>query len=198
MIRLLSWRGAALGTLAGLLLATSGSAQVSRTPRVITGSGTTPARVTPRFELWAETKLLMDGLAQPNHSGLEKHLKDRPADNDTWTFIRGQALLLAETGNLLLLRPPRSAGRDTWYSETMEMRRAAGALARQAGRRDYSASQAALKTLTAACNRCHQTFRVPVRLGPEAERLPEPTPKPGPKTKPKPPRKPDPDPDDDI
>ena len=34
------------------------------------------------------------------------------------TTPRGQALLLAETGNLLLLRPPKTQGRDTWWRET--------------------------------------------------------------------------------
>ena len=52
----------------------------------------------------------MDGLNLPNYRGLDKLLKQKPADADTWTFIRGQSLLIAETGNLLLLRPPRSGG----------------------------------------------------------------------------------------
>ena len=64
----------------------------------------------PKFEVIAETSLLMDGLNQSNYRSLEKLLKQKPADAETWTFIRGQALLIAETGNLLLLRPPRSGG----------------------------------------------------------------------------------------
>ncbi len=81
----------------------------------------------PRFEAVAETKLLMEGLAHPNYRALEKHLEGKgPPDGDTWTFARGQALLIAETGNLLLLRPPRNDGRDTWMRRAMDMRAVGG------------------------------------------------------------------------
>jgi hypothetical protein len=115
----------------------------------------------------------MEGLALANHRSLSRLLKEEPADRDTWVFARGQALLLAETGNLLLLRPPRNNGRDTWMRLAMGMRSKAGALARKAAARDYAGSQKALAELTGACNRCHQTFRVPVRVGPEREPKPD-------------------------
>ena len=118
----------------------------------------------------AETRLLMEGLANSNYRSLQRLLKTKPGDNDTWVFVRGQALITAETGNLLLLRPPRNTGRDTWMKLAMDMRGKAGALARQAAARDYPASRTALENLTASCNRCHQMFRVPVKVGPEAEK----------------------------
>ncbi len=122
--------------------------------------------VTPKFEVVAETKLLMEGLALPNYRGLETLLNSRPGDAETWTFVRGQALLIAETGNLLLLRPPRKEGRDTWYRRAMELRTAAAELARTAGGRDYARSHAAFADLTNVCNHCHRNFRVNVRVGP--------------------------------
>ena len=55
----------------------------------------------------------MEGLANPNLRGLGKILAEKPADAEAWGFARGQALLVAETGNLLLMRPPRSeAGKE--------------------------------------------------------------------------------------
>jgi hypothetical protein len=110
----------------------------------------------------------MEGMAQPNYQSVAKILRERPADVETWTFARGQAILLAEMGNLLLLRPPRNQGRDTWMREAMDMRQAAAGLARQTGNRDLERSRSAFVDLTATCNRCHQTFRVPVRVGPDA------------------------------
>jgi hypothetical protein len=161
------WLGAlVLATL--LLAAAAGQEKVPLPVQAPTPRPTTP-RVTPRFEALAETKLLMEGLAMPNYQSLEKFLKDKPADPETWTFARGQALLIAETGNLLLLRPPRSQGRDAWNQRAMDMRQAAGVLARQAGKGDLEASRAALTALGNACNKCHQTFRVPVRVGPGAK-----------------------------
>ena len=124
---------------------------------------------TPKFEALAETKLLMDGLAHSNYRAVEKHLQDKgPPDADTWKFARGQALLIAETGNLLLLRPPRNDGRNTWMRRAMDMRQSAGELARRLGNHDLPRSRTALLDLTNKCNACHQTFRVPTRIGPNA------------------------------
>ncbi|MGL4555504.1 MAG: cytochrome c [Gemmataceae bacterium] len=146
-------RIALAAVLGAALLITPGSAQ--------TGA------VTPKFEVVGETRLLMEGLAGSNHKSLMKLLKTKPADNDTWVFARGQAILIAETGNLLLLRPPRNSGRDAWNRLAMGMRSEASALARATSARDHPTSRSALGRLTAACNRCHTTFRVPVKVGPE-------------------------------
>jgi hypothetical protein len=127
-----------------------------------------PTKIVPRFDVVAETSLLMEGLAQPNYRGLEKNLKEKPADAETWTFLRGQALLIAETGNLLLIRPPRKEGQDAWFRSATELRETAAALAKHAANRDYDRCRAALINVSSACNRCHQYFRVPVRLGPGA------------------------------
>jgi hypothetical protein len=124
----------------------------------------------PRLEPVAETKLLMEGLAQANFKGLDRLLQKKPADVQTWTFARGQALLIAETGNLLMLRPPRNEGEAAWLQRATELREAATALARSAAARDYDASQRGLVNVANACNRCHQTFRVPVEIAPFEER----------------------------
>ena len=83
----------------------------------------TTTRVVPRLVAVAETKLLMEGLLQPNFRGLEGLLKEKPATEEAWSFARGQALLMAETGNLLLLRPPHNLGRDTWQQRAMDCAR---------------------------------------------------------------------------
>ncbi len=158
------------------LAATSLTAQVRRTPERLPppGFGAPEAKFTPKFEALAETKLLMEGLAQPNYRAVEKHLQGNgPADVDTWMFARGQALLMAETGNLLLLRPPRNDGRDVWMRRAMDMRQSAAALARRLGNRDLARSRTAMIDLTNKCNDCHQTFRVATRIGPNAEPEPE-------------------------
>ena len=143
-----------------------GAALMALAPVLLSAAGAAPApKVTPKFDAVAETALLMDGLNDANYRGLEKILKQKPADADTWTFARGQALLIAETGNLLLLRPPRNGGQDAWFQDAMDLRAAAADLARKAGDRDYEGSVAGLKTVAANCNKCHETFRVTVRVG---------------------------------
>jgi hypothetical protein len=131
---------------------------------------TNKGKATPRLEPVADTKLLMEGLANPNLRALGKLLNDKPKDAEAWGFARGQALLIAETGNLLLLRPPRSAtGEGPWMSHASDLRESATELARSAAAKDYAKSRSALASLANACNRCHQTFRVPNRIDPFAD-----------------------------
>ena len=157
-------RTAALLALAPILLTVAGAAPADR-----------PApKVVPKFAAVAETSLLMDGLNEANYRGLEKMLKQKPTDADSWTYARGQALLIAETGNLLLLRPPRNAGQDAWFRDAMDLRDAAADLAHKAGDRDYDGSVAGMKIVAAACNKCHQTFRVATQVGGEGSERREP------------------------
>lgn len=122
------------------------------------------ARTLPRPEPMAETRLLMDGLAQANFRGLNQNLRQQPGDVESWVFIRGQALLLAETANLLMLRPPRTAGQEAWLEHAGELRTAAVRLARAAADQDYGRCRTGLAELANSCNRCHQKFRVTTRI----------------------------------
>ena len=125
-----------------------------------------PPKALPKLEAVAETKLLMEGLNLSNFHGLEKLLAEKPTEAEAWKFMRGQALLIAETGNLLLIRPPKNAGESAWMERATDMREAATALAKFAADRDYEKSRQGLVTLAGTCNRCHQTFRVPARMTP--------------------------------
>ncbi len=117
----------------------------------------------------AETKLLMNGLAAVNLRGLGKHLREKPTEAEAWTFARGQALIIAETGNLLLIRPPRTNGQELWLGHAADLRDAADKLARATVAKDYPKARAGLAGVANVCNRCHQTFQVPNRVDPFAE-----------------------------
>jgi hypothetical protein len=121
----------------------------------------------PRLEPVADTKLLMEGLASPNSRALGKLLAAKPKEAEAWDFARGQALLLAETGNLLLMRGPKVKGtEDAWAAQSVELRESATALARAAAAKDYLQARASLAAVANACNRCHHTSRVDVRVDP--------------------------------
>lgn len=129
-----------------------------------------PAKSAPKLEPLAETKLLMEGLANPNFKGLGKLLADRPKEAEAWGFARGQALLIAETGNLLMMRPPKTReAQDTWMARAGELRQAAAGLAQSAAAQDYVKSRAGVAEVANACNRCHQAFRVAARVTPFAD-----------------------------
>jgi cytochrome c556 len=125
--------------------------------------------IIPAPEPIAETKVLMEGMAQPNMRGLSKTLREKPKDAEAWTFARGQSLLIAEMGNLLLMRPPKTNDRETWLGHAGDLRDAADKLARATTAKDYAKSRAALATLANICNRCHQSFQVPGRIDPFAD-----------------------------
>ena len=132
-----------------------------------------PAKVQPKLEPVAETRLLMEGLAHANFRGLERLLAEKPAEVKAWTFARGQALLIAETGNLLMLRPPKSQGQAVWFDRAMELRTGAQQLAKTLASQDYDKSRAGLVSLAATCNRCHQAFRVQVEIAAFADKAGE-------------------------
>jgi hypothetical protein len=118
----------------------------------------------PKLIPVAETRLLMEGLAHANFRGLERLLKQQPADDKTWTFARGQALLIAETANLLMLRPPQNQGEPIWFARAMELRSAAAQLAQTIVKRDYDGSRTGLIQLAGHCNRCHKSFKVNAQI----------------------------------
>jgi hypothetical protein len=126
----------------------------------------TPGKVVPKLEAVAETRLLMEGLAHANFRGLERKLSPKPVDAQDWAFARGQALLIAETANLLMLRPPKNQGEVAWFERSMELRSQAMQLAQHLAKKDLERSRAGLQQLAGSCNRCHQTFRVPVEIIP--------------------------------
>ena len=118
----------------------------------------------PKLEAVAETKLLMEGIALPNLEGVNKILKEKP-DLAGWQFARGQSLLIAENGNLLMLRPPKSkTGQEVWMTRSSEMREMATLLARSIADKDLEKSRTNLAALTRTCNKCHENFRVDAKI----------------------------------
>ena len=97
---------------------------------------------------------------------MERNLGKKPIDDQSWVFARGQALLIAETANLLMLRPPKNQGEPIWFARSMELRGQAQQLAEVLAKKDPERGKAALLGVANSCNRCHQSFRVPVEIVP--------------------------------
>jgi hypothetical protein len=150
-----------LAAAAVLALTTSAAPQTPSRP-----AAPPAAKPQIRLEAVAETKLLMEALMQANTRSLDRILREKPTELEGWTFARGQALLIAETANLLMLRPARGEGREPWLERSRDLREVATALARTLAARDYERSRIGLAALGNACTRCHQTFRVNIRVTP--------------------------------
>ncbi|MBY0514993.1 MAG: cytochrome c [Gemmataceae bacterium] len=149
--------------------------RVGATCLLLTAGQPQPAakKAPPKLEPVAETKVIMVGLAEPNLRGLGQLLNARPKDADAWVFARGQALLVAETGNLLMLRPPNGRdAQDKWMALAGELRGNAAVLAKATAEQDYVQARASLAATANVCNRCHQTFRVKNRVNPFPDERP--------------------------
>lgn len=127
-----------------------------------------PTQPPPRLVPVAETRLLMEGLTKPNFDGLARALQKEPADAETWAVVRGQSLLVAEAANLLLIRPPKTRdAQQVWVPRVLALREIGVKLAEAAAAKDHATAKAELTSLATACNRCHESFRVPVRIDPD-------------------------------
>jgi hypothetical protein len=149
---------------AAVLLTWPVASQQPRGGRVNPVPPTVPPKRAPKLLPIADNKLLMEGMTNANFLGLERILKVNEIDDESWAFARGQSMLIAESGNLLMLRPPNNPTQDTWLKAAEEMRDSASQLAKVVGGRDVERSRSALVELGQKCNSCHESFRVKTRV----------------------------------
>ena len=97
----------------------------------------------------------MEYAFQPTYRRLKASMAKAPATTSDWKAIKADLLVLAEGGNLLLIRSP---GDDTWNKLAVAVRRAGGKLYKAAGKKDLQATQASYAALLNNCNACHREF----------------------------------------
>jgi hypothetical protein len=81
-----------------------------------------------------------------------------PADGDGWTALEGQALMVAEAANLLML-PGRARDQQQWIADATLMREAGAAAFKAAKTRKVEAVAAVSDQLYESCVACHQHYR---------------------------------------
>jgi hypothetical protein len=87
------------------------------------------------------------------------YIERAPPKNEVeWKAFRTQALMLAESGNLLLM-PGRSRDNDKWVEDTKLMIDAGQAAYKAALAKNVEAIVALNDQLTAACITCHKDYR---------------------------------------
>jgi hypothetical protein len=97
----------------------------------------------------------MEYAFQPTYKRLKGSMAEEPKDNGGWKAIKADSLLLAEGGNLLLMR---SEGDPDWDKSAIAVRRAGGKLYQAARKKDYSAAKTNYVAMLVNCNACHQQF----------------------------------------
>lgn len=81
-----------------------------------------------------------------------------PQTDVEWNELEGKALMIAETGNLLMM-PSRARDRDRWMQDAKLMLDAGEAALAAAKKRDLSALEALNDQLYRSCTTCHQHYR---------------------------------------
>ncbi|NIL97170.1 MAG: hypothetical protein GTO53_06360 [Planctomycetales bacterium] len=99
----------------------------------------------------------MEYVFEPNYKLLRQHLAAEPADKKGWKPIKAASLMLAESGNLLLLRTPEEEG-ARWNELSVAVRQLSGQLYHTARDRDYPSASKQYRALLQKCNACHQEF----------------------------------------
>jgi len=99
----------------------------------------------------------MEYVFQPTYKRLKDAVAVESKDNATWKIIKSDALILAESGNLLLGRSPESDA-EAWIKTSVKVREHGGQLYRAAKAKDPEAMQAAYLMMIENCNACHQKY----------------------------------------
>jgi hypothetical protein len=82
---------------------------------------------------------------------------DAPKDDKAWDAVRGQAVALAEAGNLLMLGS-RAKDRAAWMKFSRAQVDAAEAAAKAAAARNADQLSAASDALYETCSGCHKVY----------------------------------------
>ena len=94
-----------------------------------------------------------------------------PQDDKDWTAAKHNAVLLAESGTVLLTRGP-AGGQGAWAQDAKMLVDVGAAAYKAAGAKDTNAFLAVAQPLNAACTTCHKQYRANVatpneRVGPD-------------------------------
>lgn len=99
----------------------------------------------------------MEYVFQPTFRRLKESMAGTPADNQAWKSIKADSLILAEGGNLLLMRPADDDAAD-WVHHSVEVRSEGGQLYRAAKSKNEKLARTHYESMVQNCNACHEQF----------------------------------------
>lgn len=98
----------------------------------------------------------MEYVFEPTYQRLKQAIASEP-DAARWKAIKSDALILAEGGNLLLVRTPAEDSK-AWNEQSAVVRDLGGKLYAAAKKKDYKSARRDYEALLVNCNRCHTQF----------------------------------------
>ena len=106
----------------------------------------------------ANVRELHDLMISPASDAVFEASSNQPLDAKGWTTARNQALMLAESGNLLMVGT-RVRDSGNWIKMSRAMVDAAALAASAAEKKDAMALEAATDAITVSCMECHRPYR---------------------------------------
>jgi hypothetical protein len=121
----------------------------------------------PPFKPVADVKQLMQGAIDPSADVLweatgeiitpEGSTPRRPKNDEEWTEVRNAAIVLAESGNLLMM-VPRAKDGDEWMKRSQELIDVGTAAWKAAEAKNVDQLFTIGGDVYEACSRCHQKY----------------------------------------
>ena len=99
----------------------------------------------------------MEGVFQGTYRRLKPAMAAEPTDRQVWKTIRSESLILAEGGNLLLVRKPEKDVAK-WVEFSVAVRESGAQLYKAAKEKDFAGSKKAYELMLTQCNACHKHF----------------------------------------
>jgi hypothetical protein len=106
----------------------------------------------------ANVRELHDVMISPASDAVFAASSNEALDAKGWTTARNQAIVLAESGNLLMVGT-RVRDNGNWMKMSRAMVDAAALAAAAAEQKDARALEAATDAITTACMECHRPYR---------------------------------------
>lgn len=106
----------------------------------------------------ANVRELHDLMISPASDAVFEAISNQPLDVKGWTAARNQALVLAESGNLLMVGT-RVRDNGSWMRMSRAMVDAAALAAAAAEQKDAMALERATDAITVSCMECHRPYR---------------------------------------
>ncbi|MEJ7592281.1 MAG: hypothetical protein WKF77_12090 [Planctomycetaceae bacterium] len=99
----------------------------------------------------------MEYVFQPTYLRLKASMAAAPIDNKGWKAVKSDALILAESCNLLFVRKPDEHG-DDWAKHATASKTHGAELYKAAKEKNFEAATTAYKMMLNNCNACHKQF----------------------------------------
>ena len=112
----------------------------------------------PKVDAVASIAEIHEAMINPASDAIFNVGSEPPKDDQAWTAVRNNAIILAESGNLLMIGSRAKDGGD-WMKMSQAMAAAAVMALKAANAKQADALIEAGAQLVAACETCHQPYR---------------------------------------